>query len=64
MSNASDFIIESGTLKEIHIPDSVKTIGDRFHKEFWNCDQLVIYGKQGSYAETNAKENNIPFVAE
>lgn len=52
------------TLKEIHIPDSVKTIGDRFHKEFWNCDQLVIYGKQGSYAETYAKENNIPFVAE
>ena len=31
---------------------------------FWNCNRLTIHAPAGSYAETYAKENNIPFVAE
>lgn len=31
---------------------------------FENCPKLVIYAPAGSYAETYAKEHNIPFVAE
>ena len=31
---------------------------------FVNCPKLTIYAPAGSYAETYAKENNIPFVAE
>ena len=30
---------------------------------FRNCDNLTIKGYTGSYAETYAKENNIPFIA-
>jgi hypothetical protein len=31
---------------------------------FWDCHKLTIHAPAGSYAETYAKENNIPFVAE
>ena len=31
---------------------------------FWDCNRLTIHAPAGSYAETYAKENNIPFVAE
>lgn len=31
---------------------------------FFGCDKLTIHAPAGSYAETYAKENNIPFVAE
>jgi hypothetical protein len=49
-------------LKEVHIPKSVeKMIGKTIFK---NCNQLTIYAPIGSCAETYAKENNIPFVAE
>lgn len=48
-------------LHDVYIPDSVNFIGDF---AFDNCSQLTIHGKAGSYAETYAKERDIPFVAE
>ena len=47
-------------LTEITIPDSVTSIGDY---AFYDCTNLTIYGYTGSYAETYAKENDIPFVS-
>ncbi len=45
-------------LTEIMIPDSVTTIaGDAFA----GCTNLTIYCPSGSYAETYAKDNNIPY---
>ena len=46
-------------LKTAIVPASVVTIGD---SAFDDCDNLTIYGVKGSYAETYAKENGIPFV--
>lgn len=48
-------------LAEIHIPNSVISI-DR--GAFYRCSHITIHAPVGSYAETYAKENNIPFVAE
>lgn len=49
-------------LKIVRIPGSVVEIGDM---SFVECSsELTIYAPAGSYAETYAKENNIPFVAE
>ncbi len=46
-------------LTSVSIPDSVKYIGDY---AFEDCnEELVVYGKAGSHAETYAKENNIKF---
>lgn len=45
-------------LKSIVIPKSVKSIGK---DAFYGVDNLIIYGKKGSYAETYAEENNIKF---
>ena len=45
-------------LTSIVIPDSVTEIGDW---AFYDCTDLTICGVKGSYAETYAKENNIPF---
>ena len=46
-------------LTSIDIPNSVTSIeSGAFH----NCTNLTIYCEQGSYAETYAKENNIPIV--
>ena len=47
------------SLTSIIIPDSVTSIG---YWAFDGCDNLKIYGNSGSYAETYAKENSIPFV--
>lgn len=48
-------------LDSIRIPGSVQQIEkDAFHM----CHKLTIHAPSGSYAETYAKENNIPFVAE
>ena len=62
---------ECTNLKKIVIPSSVTEIeeegyyGDLAYLEgaFYDCDNLTIYGYTGSYAETYAKENNIPFVS-
>ena len=48
-------------LEKISIPNSVKSI-DR--GVFYQCPNITIHAPVGSYAETYAKENNIPFVAE
>lgn len=45
------------SLKIIIMPDSVTNIAD---DAFGNCNNLTIYCSQGSYADTYAKENNIP----
>ena len=41
------------------IPSSVTTIGDR---AFENCDNMTIRGKSGTYAQTYAINNGIPFT--
>ena len=46
-------------LKTAIVPSSVVTIGN---SAFGDSDNLTIYGVKGSYAETYAKENGIPFV--
>jgi hypothetical protein len=48
-----------GDLK-VEIPSSVTDIGDRV---FQGCEKTTIYGQKGSYAETYAEENSIPFIA-
>lgn len=45
-------------LAKIVLPRSVKQVED---SAFSGCDALTIYGEAGSYAETFAKENGIPF---
>ena len=46
-------------VSKAYIPSTVTSIGD---KAFYNCDNLTIYGRVNSYAQTYANENNIPFV--
>jgi hypothetical protein len=48
-------------LKMMAIPASVSRIGKW---AFYKCPNVTIHAPAGSYAETYAKENNIPFVAE
>lgn len=49
---------ESVTLTQVLIPESVTSIGENAFK---NQTAITIYGLEGSYAETYARENNIPF---
>ncbi len=46
-------------LAKITIPNNVSSIGSYAFK---NCDDIAIYGETGSFAETYATENEIPFV--
>ena len=46
-------------LTSVSIPSSVLSIGN---SAFSLCTNLTIYCEQGSYAETYAKENNIPII--
>ena len=48
-------------LTSIIIPNNIISIG---RYVFFNCGNLIIYGAKGSYAETYANENNIPFMSE
>ena len=52
------------SLEYIYIPESVTEIIDGTYGAFEGCESLTIHGKSGSAAESYAKENNIPFVAE
>ena len=47
-------------LKMIVIPASVTSIGS---EAFKGCDDLTVSGEKGSYAETYANDNGIPFKA-
>ena len=47
------------SLTNVVIPNSVTEIGE---SAFDKCDKLTIYGYSGSYAQTYADSNNIPFV--
>lgn len=58
-SIGSNTFISCTSLKSITIPASVKTIG---LSAFYLCDNIVIYGKSGSAAQTYAKENDLKFV--
>lgn len=49
------------SMEKIVIPETITEIGA---DAFYGCSKLTIYAPAGSYAETYAKENNIPFVAE
>ena len=51
---------ECRSLEKVTIPASVTNIGEY---AFWRCANLTIYGIAGSYAETYARENDIPFIA-
>ena len=42
------------------IPENIIRIWD---EAFSGCEKLTLYGVSGSYAETYAKNHNIPFVA-
>ncbi len=50
---------QCSNLKEVTIPESVEIIGAGAFQEC--SEELVIYGKTGSYAEIYAKVNNIKF---
>lgn len=47
-----------GSLTSAEIPDSVKSIAPH---AFRDCPKLTVYGVAGSYAESYANENGIPF---
>lgn len=49
------------SIEKINLPRSVERIAD---DAFEGCDALTIYGETGSYAQTFAKEQGIPFVSE
>ena len=51
--------VNCSSLTSINIPDSVTSIDNI---AFSDCTNLKIYCEQGSYAETYAKDNNIPVV--
>lgn len=48
------------SLEKLYIPESVTKIDS---SAFSGCNALKIYGKAGSYAQTFASANNIPFEA-
>ena len=55
----SQAFLDCTGLVYIRIPNGVTSIG---WKAFDKCDKLTIYGYSGSYVQTYANSNNIPFV--
>ena len=51
---------DCSSLTTVTIPNSVTSI---YSDAFYGCTNLTIYGYAGSYAESYAKKNDIPFVA-
>lgn len=49
------------TIRTVHLPESVKTIGS---KAFDGCAKLVIHAPAGSKIIRYAEKNAIPYVAE
>ena len=49
---------KTAALQKVIIPPSVTSIGEY---AFYHCTDFIIYGEKGSYAETYASENGIPF---
>ena len=49
------------SLRDIFLPETIDEICQR---AFEYCPNVTIHAPAGSYAESYAKENNIPFVAE
>ena len=47
------------SLEKVTIPNSVTSVGTY---AFRNCSEMSIYAESGTYAQTYATENNIPFV--
>ena len=54
----SNIFTECINLEKITIPESVENIRN---DAFDGCDKLIIYCYSGSYAQSYAKENNIPY---
>ena len=48
-------------LREVYLGESIANL---YENTFDGCENLTIYAPAGSYAETFANENNIPFQAE
>ena len=59
---------QSEEVLNYHLPESVKVIEDGAFKKHYSISgeyySFTIYGKEGSYAEEYAQENNINFIAE
>ena len=51
---------ECPALEKVIIPESVTTIADDVFKK---SEKVTVYGYDGSYAQTFANENDIPFIA-
>ena len=57
--------LNNSSLRSVTLPGSVINIEKyAFYSPLWREDRVTIHAPVGSYAETYAKENNIPFVAE
>ena len=59
MEEIPKYALADCSVKEVIIPNSVTNIGE---SAFEGCKNFTIYGVRGSYAQTYANLNNIPFM--
>ena len=63
MTTVPSYILASNdytsNVEKVLIPGTVTSIGG---SAFYNCQKMTIYGIPGSFAETYANDNNIPFA--